>query len=100
MQNDMIERGLVYCIGARSMTRRVIEQLQNICENQGWQKFVAIQTCCNLLNRKKEREMISHHQNNGVDMSFSVPWHSEDLRGRGMDRAPSALLMPRFMEWI
>ena len=70
VQNDMIERGLVYCIGARSMTRRVIQQLQNICENQGWQKFVAIQTCCNLLNRKKEREMISHHQNNGVDMSL------------------------------
>lgn len=100
VQNDMIERGLVYFIGARSMTRRVIEQLQNICENQSWHKFVAIQTCCNLLNRKKEREMISHHQNNGVDMSLQCAWHSEDLRGCGMDRAPSALRMPRFMEWI
>jgi len=70
VQNDLFELGLAYCIGARSVTRPVIQQLQNICENQGWHKSVAVQTCCNLLDRKKEREMISHHQNNGVDMSL------------------------------
>ncbi|CAJ0715128.1 1-deoxyxylulose-5-phosphate synthase YajO [Ralstonia edaphis] len=69
--HDVVKSGKARYIGASTMYAWQFERLQNIAEQHGWTKFVAMQNHYNLIYREEEREMIPLCQDRKIALT---PW--------------------------
>ncbi|PIB94662.1 aldo/keto reductase [Caulobacter sp. FWC2] len=69
--HDVVKSGKARYIGASTMYAWQFERLQNIAQNNGWTKFVAMQNHYNLIYREEEREMIPLCEDRKIGIT---PW--------------------------
>ncbi|RCK60797.1 Versiconal hemiacetal acetate reductase [Candida viswanathii] len=69
--NDVVEQGLTRYIGASSMKAWEFVELQNIAKQNGWHKFISMQSHYSLLYREDDRELNDYCKNNGIGL---IPW--------------------------
>jgi len=69
--HDVVRSGKARYIGASSMFAWQFAKAQNIAEQNGWTRFVAMQNHYNLIYREEEREMIPLCLDEGVGV---IPW--------------------------
>ncbi|RCK55917.1 Versiconal hemiacetal acetate reductase [Candida viswanathii] len=69
--NDVVEQGLTRYIGASSMKAWEFVELQNIAKQNGWHKFISMQSHYSLLYREDDRELNDYCKANGVGL---IPW--------------------------
>ena len=69
--HDVVKSGKARYIGGSTMYAWQFERMQNIAENNGWTRFVAMQNHYNLIYREEEREMIPLCQDRKVALT---PW--------------------------
>jgi 1-deoxyxylulose-5-phosphate synthase len=69
--HDVVKSGKARYIGASTMYAWQFERLQNVAEQHGWTRFVAMQNHYNLIYREEEREMIPLCQDRKIALT---PW--------------------------
>jgi 1-deoxyxylulose-5-phosphate synthase len=69
--NDVVRAGKARYIGASSMFAWQFAKSLQVCETNGWSKFVSMQNHYNLAYREEEREMIPLCIDQGVGL---IPW--------------------------
>ncbi|RCK60795.1 Versiconal hemiacetal acetate reductase [Candida viswanathii] len=69
--NDVVEQGLTRYIGASSMKAWEFVELQNIAKQNGWHKFISMQSHYSLLYREDDRELNDYCRASGVGL---IPW--------------------------
>lgn len=66
--NDVVEKGYTRYNGASSMLATEFADLQFAAEKHTWFKFISSQSCCNLLYREDERELIPFAKKHSIDL--------------------------------
>jgi aryl-alcohol dehydrogenase (NADP+) len=69
--NDVVRAGKARYIGASSMFAWQFAKSLQVCEANGWTKFVSMQNHYNLVYREEEREMIPLCIDQGIGL---IPW--------------------------
>jgi 1-deoxyxylulose-5-phosphate synthase len=69
--NDVVRAGKARYIGASSMFAWQFAKSLQVCETNGWTKFVSMQNHYNLVYREEEREMIPLCIDQGIGL---IPW--------------------------
>lgn len=71
--NDLVRAGKVRYLGASAMYAWQFQQAQHSAEQNGWEKFCAMQNHYNLIYREEEREMIPLCKATGVGLTPYSP---------------------------
>jgi 1-deoxyxylulose-5-phosphate synthase len=69
--HDIVKSGKVRYLGASSMAAWQFAKMQQVAKENGWSRFISMQSHYNLAYREEEREMIPLCRDQGVAL---VPW--------------------------
>lgn len=88
--NDVIEADDVKYIGASSMRPTQFVEMQSVAEQNGWFKFVNMQSCYNLLYREDERDLNIYCKEHNIALT---PWSPN---AKGILTRPLGTITERF----